>query len=679
MIGSQTLSTSTFPWKRLAFWVVVIGLGLAFLVFAQTQPELFNKFPDSWNLGLRKPIDQFQGWVIDNRNQHPIFLYFFDPLSTLIETGLRAIEDFLLAIPWFVIVLTFGWLGYYLGGWRLTAICAGGLLFCGLTGLWAESMQTLALMAMSVFISLLLGIPLGILAARKPAFESFLRPILDAMQTMPAFVYLIPVLLFFGVGRVPAVVATVIFALAPAIRLTTLGLKQVQPAAIEAARSFGSNSSQMLFKVELPLAMPSLMTGVNQTIMLALGIVVIAALIGAGGLGYVVTSSLQHLEVGHAFEAGMAIVFLAILLDRLSDGLSKHDFTGLEGHQASLKGAWQLPTRWLSQLFSRIRRDPTPELTLEMWLPYGFLINGLILAVLLAVVSLLIGLPVDFPAALNLHLNEPVDAVVLWMRDNLFQIGTLPIGTGPLSDFVTLYVMNPLRELFTHILPWPVTILWLAALAYSVSGWRLGLLTVLGMLLVGFLGMWEPAMDTFSQVLVAIFFTIIIAIPLGIISSRSDRAQAILRPLLDTLQTIPPFVYLVPTIMLFNVGRIPGLIASVLYALPPGIKLVDLGIRQVPAETVEAAQAFGSTEMQTLVKVKLPLALPAILVGVNQMIMMVLSMVIIAGMVGGAGLGLESIAGLARSQTGRGIESGLAIVALAIIIDRISQAIASEK
>lgn len=155
--------------------------------------------------------------------------------------------------------------------------------------------------------------------------------------------------------------------------------------------------------------------------------------------------------------------------------------------------------------------------------------------------------------------------------------------------------------------------------------------------------------------------------------------QAILRPLLDTLQTIPSFVFLVPVIMLFNVGRVPGLIASVLYALPPGIKLIDLGIRQVAPETVEAAEAFGSTPWQTLAKVQLPLALPSLMLGVNQIIMMVLAMVVIAGLVGGGGLGLEAVTGLAKNQTGRGIEAGLAIVILAIIIDRITQGLAAKE
>jgi len=194
------------------------------------------------------------------------------------------------------------------------------------------------------------------------------------------------------------------------------------------------------------------------------------------------------------------------------------------------------------------------------------------------------------------------------------------------------------------------------------------------MLLLGWLGMWALGMDTLSQVLAAVAVTVAIALPLGILTSRSNSAQAVLRPVLDTLQTIPSFVYLVPVIMLFNVGRVPGLIAAVLYALPPGVKLIDLGIRQVAPEAVEAAQAFGSTYRQTLMKVLLPLSLPSIMLGINQIIMMVLAMVVISGLVGGAGLGLEAVTGLAKDQTGRGIEAGLAIVILAMILDRITQA-----
>ena len=180
-------------------------------------------------------------------------------------------------------------------------------------------------------------------------------------------------------------------------------------------------------------------------------------------------------------------------------------------------------------------------------------------------------------------------------------------------------------------------------------------------------------MDTLSQVLVAVLLTVVIGAPLGIWSAHSDVVEAMLRPLLDFLQTIPPFVFLVPVIMLFNVGRVPGIIASVLYALPPIIRLTNLGIRQVAPAVVEAADAFGSTGWQKLIKVQLPLARPSILLGVNQTVMMVLAMVIIAGLVGGGALGLEAVNGLARSQLGRGLEAGLAIVILAFILDRVTQ------
>jgi glycine betaine/proline transport system permease protein len=213
-----------------------------------------------------------------------------------------------------------------------------------------------------------------------------------------------------------------------------------------------------------------------------------------------------------------------------------------------------------------------------------------------------------------------------------------------------------------------------ALIAWQVSK-RIGLSVVafVCLMAIGVLGMWDIAMDTLSQVIVGVISSIVIAIPIGVWSARSDRVQRVLRPILDTMQTMPQFVYLVPVVALFHVGRVPGVIAALVYALPPGIRLTDSGIRQVPKETVEAAQAFGATPRQLLWKVQLPLARRSILLGVNQTVIMVLSVVIIAGLVGGGGLGYEVINGLSHDP-GRGMVAGLCILLLAIVIDRITQA-----
>ncbi len=667
-------------------------------------PLEVEKFPAAWNLHLRQPIDAFQDWVIGHRATHPLFVYFFDPASDIIDAGIRRVEAFLLWLPWPVLMALTYLLGYRAAGFRVGLLCAGSLYFMGMVGLWAESMQTLALMGVSVFIALVIGIPLGIFSARYNKLDASLRPILDAMQTMPAFVYLIPVLLFFGIARVPSVVATVIYALPPAIRLTNLGIRRVSPTTVEAARSFGSTSTQTLFKVQLPLAMPTIMAGVNQTIMMALGIVVIAALIGAGGLGREVLVSLQRLRVGEGLMAGLAIVFMAVILDRISHGFAQkesahsaqqargfhllpngwHRFGPARavehGIDAALGGSYWLAqqiTNGLGTLTTAILRragKANSAPTVAAFLQRHIYFTGS-LALLAGLLLINVLMPFGpFPAGWQIDLTRPVDQAVAWMRDNLYQIGSLPIGTGPVSDFLVIYGINPLRKFLQAWMPWPLLIVGVALLTYFVSNVRMAALSAVGLFVIGLLGMWEQSMDTLSQVIVAVLVTVAIALPVGILAARNNTFEAILRPVLDLLQTIPPFVYLVPVIMLFNVGRVPGIIASVLYALPPGIRLINLGIRQVAPETVEAAQAFGSSARQTLFKVQLPLALPSIMMGVNQVVMMVLAMVIIAGLVGGGGLGLEAVIGLAKNQTGRGLEAGLAIVILAMIMDRATQA-----
>jgi glycine betaine/proline transport system permease protein len=384
-----------------------------------------------------------------------------------------------------------------------------------------------------------------------------------------------------------------------------------------------------------------------------------------------------------------------VLLDRLSYAFSQIEHTSVERYHAFrlLPEKWsdrrwaqsvEKPIAWLYKMGGRVQWK-VAQLA-SRFLPrfaegidnHRYLLTALIILFLLAVISFAVG-AANFPKSLDMSLNRPVDELVKWAQVNLYQIGDTIIGTGPFSDFVSLYLLRPLRVFFTDWLAWPVVMLLVMAIAWAVSGWKLSLFSLLSMLLIGWLGLWEDSMDTLSQVLIAVLLSVLIGVPLGIWSARNDGVERGLRPILDFLQTIPTFVYLVPVIMLFNLGRVPGIIASVLYALPPTIRLTNLGIRQIEKEAIEAADAFGSTAWQTLMKVQIPLALPSIMLGINQTIMMVLAMVIIAGLVGAAGLGFEVVDAMQNNRMGASVEAGLAIVVMAIVLDRITQAWAQRR
>lgn len=664
------------------FWLILCGLIILCLLAAAFIPQL-DLFPERWNIGLREPLNDFKRWVVVNRQTHWLFLFFFEPLSATLDVLIRALENLLIWLPWPVTILTFFLAANRVGGLRLGLLVSLCLLLMGLFGLWEESMQTLALMSFSVIVSLLIGIPLGIWAARNERVNRILQPIMDTMQTMPIFVYLIPVLLFFGIARVPSAIATIIYALPPAVRLTTLGIRQVPADALEAAESFGSTERQMLRKVQIPMAMPSILAGVNQTIMMALSIVVLAALIGSGGLGDVVLKSLRRLNVGAALEAGLAIVVMAILLDRFSAALGRIEY----GEERSFQGFRFFSDRrqgigWVEAIEKGIDRFYTAAAALKERVverlpaalkPYGYGVTSLLVALILLVPLLLLGAD-DFPRDWNIGIARPVDQMVQWMQINLYEIGNTGLGTGPLRDFLIVRIFLPLTYFLTEVVPWPVIFLLFAAAAWRVKGWRLALTVVLMLLFIGLTGMWPFAMDTLGQVAVAVFLCVLFGIPVGIWASRNDRVDRLIQPILDFLQTIPIFVYLVPVIMLFGTGSVAGLIASVLYAAVPVIRLTNLGIRQVDRTVVESAEAFGSTPWQRLTKIEVPLALPSIMLGINQTILMVLAMVIIAGLVGATGLGLEVIQGFANDNLGRSVEAGLAMVFLAIAIDRITQA-----
>ncbi len=275
------------------------------------------EFPQFLEIPLAAWVDAIIDWILENLGG------VLDAIGEALLGVLVSLERLLLWIPWFLIIIAVAALAWYaLRKWWAPILMGGFLLIIGMFGYWDLAMMTLAIIFAAVLISLAIGIPTGILMARNDHFANVLRPLLDAMQTMPSFVYLIPALMFFGLGKVPAVFATIIYAIPPVIRLTNVGIRGVSQSVVEAAQAFGATSRQILFEVQLPLAFPSIMVGVNQTTMMALAMVVIASMIGAKGLGMEVLLSINRIEVGRGFEAGLSIVLLAILIDRITHALA---------------------------------------------------------------------------------------------------------------------------------------------------------------------------------------------------------------------------------------------------------------------------------------------------------------------------------------------------------------------
>ena len=590
-------------------------------------------FPASWNIGLSEPINSWQSWIRTNRDNHWLFTFILNPSTWIVDLGLEFTESFIGWLPWFIPPIVVFAIIARRGKFVMAGFAAFAVVYPGLVGVWQESIETISLMAVAVGICVIVGVPLGVWTALNKRAESVLRPILDAMQTVPATVYLIPIVLLFGIGKVPAAIATVIYALPPMIRLTSLGVQQVPRSAIEAGQMFGATKRQILSRIQLPLAVPSIVAGINQTVMMALGIVVIATLVGAGGLGQEINQTVRQLSPGRGLVVSLAVVAVAFVLDRVSMAL-------------------------VSEPGSTDKRLPR---------------NVIIVAVVALVAATVIGRIAgwnEFPISFGTSFADPIDTAVNWFRD------TFSFITRPFNDFIVRDVLIRAQNLLNNSLSWQLIVAAAMMLSFFVAGWKMAVTTAVGIMAIGLTGRWTDSVDTLTQTIVAVALSIVIALPIGVWLGRRPRAEAALSPILDSLQTIPPLIYAIPFVMIFTVGPVPGVVAAVVYAIPPGIRLTSLGIRQVNTESIEAATTFGATDRQVLWGVRIPLAMPSIILAINQMVMMVLAMAIIAGMVGGGGLGYRSIEALTGPNKGLGAEVGIAIVIMATILDRLTQATA---
>ena len=610
-------------WHWILLVVGVVALQAAFSSVEEFPALLDNTFSDR--------IDAFGRWQQSARRTHWLFTGFFTPLSTGVGWTLDTVESFLLWLPWYVLPVAVFVVVARSQSRRTAIVAALAMSYPGLVGLWDVTIDTLALMTIAVVLSVLIGVPLGIWGALRPRAERIMRPVLDAMQTIPAPVYFLPMLMMFGIGRVPATFATVIYAMPPVVRLTTLGISEVPDQAVEASKMFGATPRQTMTKVQLPMALPSIMTGVTQTIMMALGIIVLAALLGAGGLGQEIMETLTLRRTGRGFASALAIVAIAMVLVRIGGAIAVSDRS-------------RLPTRTTNLLA----------------------LGGL---AALTIIGTATGVT-EFPEVWDVKVFDPIDNVVVWMRDNLRWL------TKGFNDLIVGEFYVPMKDLLIETIAWPVLMFVGGWMGWRIGGRGLAVFNMSMMASIGLIGMWSLSLDTLIQVVAAVLISVAIAIPIGIWTGTSRRVEAILGPLLDALQTVPSLVYIIPAVIFFSVGIVPGIIASVLYAVVPGIRITSLGIREVPEEAIEASQVFGATPRQTMFGVRIPLAAPTIMAGINQVIMMVLAMVIISGLVGGGALGFATVSAVKRSNLGVGLEVGFAIVAIAMILDRTTRAIA---
>ena len=641
----------------------------------------------------------FTAWVNDGEDYlKKNYRWITKIIAGYIKSGYYFLEDFLIDSPWLLVASIIFLPCLIAGGLRLGLYSLFVIYFWGAVGMWDESLQTVALMGLSVLLCVFFGVILGVLCSQSDRFDGFMKPILDTMQVMPAFVYLFPALFFFGIGGAPAILATMIYAMPPVIRLTNSGIRQVSKDTIESATSFGSSKLQLLFKIKIPLSLPSIMMGINQVIMMALALVVLACFIGAEGIGGQVWLAIRNLDVGWAMEGGLCILFMAIMFDRFSMSLTKQK----DILPSDVQPFYLLPQSWekfqvarliekpilylhfainlicksvtnfiatfVKYIFSIFNKENAEDLREFLSRRYYVIPSFIVFIIISLVDSYLISIG-TFPEEWKLSIRQPIADGVKSLTINP---GFIAFTKG-LRAFVYLNLLRPLDTFLTHI-PWWYTMSVFVAIGYFTVGLRFAIITALLLLFIGACGIWPQSMITLSSVLVSVVLCFAIGVPLGIIASYNQRFKEVLNVVLDAMQTLPYFCYLIPVLMFFGGGIVSAVLATVIYSIPPIIRLTALGLTQVSGTYSEVSRSFGGTLLQTLQKIKFPLAVPSLVIGFNQTVVMAFAMQIVTPLIGGKGLGLEVFNGLARSDTGRGLAAGIGIVLLAIIIDRITLA-----
>ena len=544
-------------------------------------------------------------------------------------------------LPWTIVAAAAIILGYKLNGKGLAIFSAITMIYISVFGQWEPSMQTLSFVMVAAPISFVLGLVFGIWAYRSKRVEAILNPLLNVMQTMPHYAYLVPIMVLFGIGDHAGAIATIIFATPPMVRLTLLGLRKVSPEVIEAGKMSGCNDFQLLFKVLIPTARRDILIGVNQVIMQCLAMAVIASFIGARGLGWNLLLALNQLRIGLALEAGVCISLIAVLLDKMS-------------------------LAWANK-----QTDYFANLTFFQRHEYGlFFVGAVIVGLILASVGSFMfkqGFNYFYEVPHNKGISTEVfwNAGVDWVWDTFFY---------PLKIFNTwliVDVLQPMRAIYLRM-PIVATFVLVMGAGYIIGGIRSALVVGGFTLFIALSPWWDRALVTAYMATFGVIVSAIIGTIVGSLCAQHKHSSKFIIAICDILQTFPSFVYLIPVMMLFGVTDTSVLIAVIIYATITATRYTVEGLSSVPPALHDAGSMSGVTRLQRLFKIEYPLAFPHIMLGINQTVVFALFMVIIGAMIGTEDLGQYILKALSDLKGGgKGLILGLCVAFIGLAVDNL--------
>ena len=661
--------------------LVALAVGAFCLLLETTLPWLVI-FPESLVLPATEWVGAIMEWLLQ------LIKPTARAFSALMYYPMEATNLVLGSTPWILVIAVVTAIGWMLGGAPMALMAVVGLSFVLASGYWHESMNTLSLVAVSVPLALIIGGGIGVLANEYPRFRKPVQAMLDIMQTVPTFAYLTPLLVLFGFGPVVGLIASAIYAAPPMARNVLLGLERVEPEIKEAAIMAGGTRLQQLFQVEIPSAATQILVGVNQCLMAALSMVIIAAVIGGfDDIGWEVLLTMRKAQFGPALLAGLVIVVFAVIIDRMSGTLAQDSRRRYDPRMAwAILGAGIVAS---AALWSSLP-DPSSFAMLDgavdavdagltaftssnwQWLAavknnalfYGLL--PLRIGLDQAVLPFTWGFQWTTQMSLGLFAAGAVAGLVLALR------GQVTWG------IMTLIFVGMLETGITN-LPWPFVLVGAAALGWVSSGRGLAILSVGLLLTILLSGLWDRAMLSLYLSGAAVFACALAGGGIGLLCAVSPLAWKITRPICDMLQTIPLFVFLIPVLMVFQIGEFSAFLAIIAYAIVPMIRYSRHGLTETPDEMIEAAIASGATTWQILRDVRAPYAAPTILLGLNQTILYAFAMLVIAALIGTTGLGQLIYLALGQADVGLGISAGAAMAILALIADRMVQGFAEER